>query len=786
VPTPILTKELQAALKRAYELARTRRHEYLTLEHLLHALLEDPKVVRALEACGGKPKLLRKRIEAFFDEHVISVPRSLADPDDPDEDLEELEVDPQQTLAVGRVLERALIHAISSEMKQVEGTNVLVQLLYERDSHAAYLIAQQGVDQLDLKRYVSHGVEPDEEEDDGDDAPALPSGDDEEDEEGGSGQKDPLQAFCQNLNELAGEGQIDPLVGRELEVERVVQILCRRRKNNPVLVGDPGVGKTAIAEGLALRIVKNEVPAVLRGATIFSLDMGSLLAGTKFRGQFEERLKAVLKKLREHENAILFIDEIHTIVGAGSTAGSSMDASNILKPALASGKLRCIGSTTHEEYKGSFERDRALGRRFQKIDVKEPSIEDAILIVQGLLPRYEEFHRVKFEAGTVDAAVRLSAKYVNERLLPDKAIDVIDEAGARDRMKAEPTGKVALGDVEKVVASMARIPEKTVSASETKQLGDLEGTLRQSIFGQDEAIEKIAASIKLARAGLRAPDKPIGNFLFVGPTGVGKTELARQLAKAMGVELVRFDMSEYQESHTVARLIGAPPGYVGFDQGGLLTDAVRRNPYAVLLLDEIEKAHPNLFNVLLQVMDHATLTDNNGRKADFRNVVVILTTNAGAREMSARQLGFAQGAGGNGDREADPSKAKGALERVFSPEFRNRIDATVFFSGLPLEVILKVVDKEVRLVREQLAERKIEIELSDEARTWLAEKGYDPKFGARPMARTIEQHVKKPLAELVLFGGMKEGGLVRFELVDKDGTKVIEPRLLRATPIGTA
>ena len=681
-----------------------------------------------------------------------------------------MEIEPERTLAVDRVIERAAIHAISSEMKQISGTNVLVQLFYERDSHAAFLLSQQGVSQFDLKRYVSHGVAPEGNEDS-----EMPSFGDDEDGDSGDAKKDPLKEYCQNLNELAGEGQIDPLIGREIEVERTIQILCRRKKNNPVFVGDPGVGKTAIAEGLALRIVRGQVPKVLEGATIFSLDMGSLLAGTKFRGQFEERLKAVLKKIHEHPNAILFIDEIHTIVGAGSTAGSSMDASNILKPALASGKLRCIGSTTHQEYKSSFEQDRALGRRFQKIDVNEPSLDDSVRILEGLKSRYEDFHRVKYEEGTLDAAVRLSAKYVNERFLPDKAIDVIDEAGARDRMKAEPTGKVTMGDIEAVVASTARIPIKTVSAGEVVRLKDLEGELRAVIYGQDDAIDKITSAIKLSRAGLRTGDKPIGNFLFVGPTGVGKTELARQLAKVMGIELIRFDMSEYQERHTVSRLIGAPPGYVGFDQGGLLTDAIRKTPHAVLLLDEIEKAHPDLFNVLLQMMDHATLTDNNGRKADFRNVVIIMTTNAGAREMSARSVGF-----GGGDQSGDQSKTKTAIERLFSPELRNRLDAVVMFSGLAKEVILKVVDKEIGLLREQLAERKVVVEVSEEARLWLSEKGYDPKFGARPMARTVEQYLKKPLAELVLFGGLKDGGVVRFEVVEKDGQKVVEPHLVGA------
>ncbi|MBZ0121473.1 MAG: AAA family ATPase, partial [Sandaracinaceae bacterium] len=585
--------------------------------------------------------------------------------------------------------------------------------------------------------------------------------DDEEDDEGGR-RVDPLEAYCIDLMKEAGEGRIDPLIGRALELDRTIQVLCRRRKNNPVFVGEPGVGKTAIAEGLALHVHEGSVPAVLSNAKIYALDMGALLAGTKYRGQFEERLKGVIKRLQEIEGAILFIDEIHTIVGAGATTGSSMDASNILKPALASGKIRCIGSTTFEEFKGAFDRDRALARRFQKIDVGEPSIPDTIQILEGLRSRYEEHHGVTYEEGALEAAVKLAAKHITERFLPDKAIDVIDEAGAQDRMRSEPTGKVSVRDVERVVAKMARVPEKTVSAAEQDKLKDLEDELKKSIFGQDDAIEKMASAIKLARAGLRTGEKPIGNFLFSGPTGVGKTELARQLAKVLGTELIRFDMSEYQERHTVSRLIGAPPGYVGFDQGGLLTDAVRKNPYCVLLLDEIEKAHPDLFNVLLQVMDHATLTDNNGRKADFRNVVLIMTTNAGAREMSSRQVGFGMEAS-----QADATRAKSAIERTFSPEFRNRLDAWVLFNGLSRDVILKVVDKEARLLQEQLEERKITIELSDAAREWLADAGYDPAFGARPMGRTVETHMKKPLAEAVLFGELKNGGRVRFDVNDK-------------------
>jgi ATP-dependent Clp protease ATP-binding subunit ClpA len=761
--TPMIAKELQATLRKAYEEARRMRHEFVTLEHLLLALCDDPKAAKALDACRCNRAKLRKALSSWLVENLEEV-------DAEDED----ELQPHQTISVERVLQRAAIHAISSEMKQIDGGGVLVQIFHERDSQAVYLLSQQGVSQYDLKRYVSHGIGPD-----GDDGGATgdeggedsPIGGDDDEEGGGGAARDPLKAYTVDLNAEAKEGRIDPLIGRVLELERTIQVLCRRRKNNPVFVGEPGVGKTAIAEGLALHIVEGKVPDVLKGATIYSLDMGALLAGTKYRGQFEERLKGVIKKLVEHQDAILFIDEIHTIVGAGATTGSSMDASNILKPALGAGKLRCIGSTTFQEYKGSFERDRALARRFQKIDVGEPTIEESIQILEGLRSRYEEHHGVKYLPGTIDAAVKLGAKHLVERFLPDKAIDVIDEAGAQDRMRKERLHEVSLRDVERVVAKMARVPEKTVSAGEQERLRDIESELKRFVFGQDDAIGKIASAIKLARAGLRTGDKPIGNFLFSGPTGVGKTELARQLAKVLGVELIRFDMSEYQERHTVSRLIGAPPGYVGFDQGGLLTDAIRKQPYAVLLLDEIEKAHPDLFNVLLQVMDHATLTDNNGRKADFRNVVLIMTTNAGAQDMAKRQVGFGLEAHGT----ADGSRAKSAIERTFSPEFRNRLDAWVLFGGLSRDVILKVVDKEVDLLRAQVAERKLTIELTEAARQWLADKGYDPQFGARPMGRTVETWMKKPLAEALLFGPLKEGGKVVFDVTTKDGEEIVAP-----------
>jgi ATP-dependent Clp protease ATP-binding subunit ClpA len=746
--SPMIARELQATLRKAYDEASKMRHEYVTLEHLLLALLDDPKAQKALDACGADRARLRKRLYAFFDKSVAKLP-------------EDVDAEPHQTLAVERVLQRAAIHAISSEMKVIDGANVLVQLFKERESHAVYLLDQGGVQQFDLKRYVSHGVGADGATDE--DLGSV----DEDDEDGDGRRVDPLEAFCVDLNAEAEAGNIDPLIGRAPELERTIQVLCRRRKNNPVYVGEPGVGKTAIAEGLALKIHEGDVPAVLEDATLYALDMGSLLAGTKYRGQFEERLKGVIKRLKDIEGAILFIDEIHTIVGAGATTGSSMDASNILKPALASGKLRCIGSTTFSEYKGAFDRDRALARRFQKIDVLEPSVQDTIQILKGLQSRYEEHHGVEYEDDAIEASAKLASKHITERFLPDKAIDVIDEAGAFDRMRKEPTGRVTVRDVEAVVSKMARVPEKTVSSNEQGRLKELDEELKKNLFGQDDAIERISSAIKLSRAGLRAGDKPIGNFLFVGPTGVGKTELARQLSSVLGVELIRFDMSEYQERHTVSRLIGAPPGYVGFDQGGLLTDAIRKHPYCVLLLDEIEKAHPDLFNVLLQVMDSASLTDNNGRKSDFRNVVLIMTTNAGAREMNTRAVGF-----GSDGSQADASRAKGAIEKTFSPEFRNRLDAVVMFSGLSREVILKVVDKEVRLLTEQLEEREVAVKLTDEAREWLADHGYDPAFGARPMGRTVEKHMKKALADAILFGALKEGGTVRFD-VSEDGEDLV-------------
>ncbi len=747
--SPIIAKELQASIRFALSEATRLKHEYLTLEHLVLGLLRDPRTIEVLRACGAKPERLKQKLEKFLEETVEKLP-------------EDVDAEPQQTIGVERVLQRAAFHALSAEQKVMDSGDVLIALFREAESQALFYLKEEGVTRYDLLNYVSHGIKKDGAAKDGDDATES-AGTGADDDEGGNTAKNPLQAYCTDLNAEAKEGHIDPLIGRQLELERTIQVLCRRRKNNPLYVGEAGVGKTAIAEGLALAITEGTVPDALKHATVYSLDMGGLLAGTKFRGQFEERLKAVLKALKEHDDAILFIDEIHTIVGAGATSGGSMDASNILKPALASGRLRCIGSTTYQEYKASFERDRALGRRFQKIDVTEPSVEDTVKILEGLKPKYEEHHRVKYAADALRAAAELAAKYVNEKFLPDKAIDVVDEAGAIDRLRPKPTGHVTVHDVEAIIAKMARIPPKTVALDEREQLKNLEGALRGVIFGQDKAIDEISAAIKLSRSGLRSPDKPIGSFLFAGPTGVGKTELAKQLAKTLGVEFLRFDMSEYGERHTVSRLIGAPPGYVGFDQGGLLTDAVRKHPHAVVLLDEIEKAHGELFNILLQVMDHATLTDNNGRKADFRNCILILTTNAGARDMKTKPVGF-------GEKSAvDPARAKDAMERVFSPEFRNRLDAIVQFGGLTEAIILQVVDKEVKALQALLDDKKVTVHLTAAAKAWLAKKGYDPEFGARPMGRAVDNALKKPLAEALLFGKLKDGGKAMVDAPSPDG-----------------
>jgi ATP-dependent Clp protease ATP-binding subunit ClpA len=731
-----VTKELQLTLQAAVAEAKKRRHEYVTLEHLLHAMTKDRVASEILLACGADLDLLARELEDYLDRTLESLPSRTQDP--------------EQTAAFQRVLQRAAWHVQGSGRTELNAGDVLVAITRERGSHAVYLLERQGVRRLDILSYISHGISKD----------GGAGGDEDAEGEGGEDAprpvKDPFRTFTVNLVERAAKGLIDPLIGRRPEIERTVQVLCRRRKNNPVFVGEPGVGKTAIVEGLALAIHEKRVPKVLEDAKIFLLDMGALLAGTKFRGEFEQRLKGVIAGVKKTPGAILFIDEIHTIVGAGATTGSSMDASNLLKPGLASGELRCIGSTTFHDYKQTFERDHALARRFQKIEVHQPTVEETVKILKGLKKVYEEHHGVNFTNKAIRAAAELSAKHINDRHLPDKAIDVLDEAGAADRMRDEGKRhfKITARDVERVVARIAKIPERTVSADDEMALANLEPELKKVIYGQDKAIEAIASAIKLSRSGLATPERPIGNFLFSGPTGVGKTELAKQLARILGVEFLRFDMTEYQEKHTVSRLIGAPPGYVGFDQGGLLTDDIRKTPYAVLLLDEIEKAHPDIYNILLQVMDHATLTDNNGRKADFRHIVLIMTTNAGAQELSARRVGF-------GSEASNPGNARSAIEKTFSPEFRNRLDAWVAFDSLPPEVIRKVVDKMVKELAEQLAEKKIEVELTEEGRRWLADHGFDRTMGARPMARLIQNEVKKPLAEKILFGELRHGGTVR-------------------------
>jgi ATP-dependent Clp protease ATP-binding subunit ClpA len=738
----MITKELENTLNLAVADATTRQHEYVTLEHLLLALLNDPTARDVIYHCGGNVDALKKDIEEFFAEHSEMVN---ADPS----------TLPEQTIAFQRVLQYALLQAQASEQQQVNGGGVLAALFHAKHSHAVFLLNRHGITRLAVLNYISHGISPiGEEEDAGEvntdeDGEARPS-------------RDPLQAFTVNLIERAAAGQIDPLIGRNDELQRTIQILCRRRKNNPVYVGEPGVGKTAIAEGLALKIHLGEVPEILRSATLYALDMGAVLAGTKYRGEFEQRFKGVLNALKKIPGAILFIDEIHTIVGAGAVSGGSMDASNILKPALASGEMRCIGSTTYSEYKASFERDRALARRFQKIEVSETSVEETVGILNGLKSYYEQYHGVKYSPDAIRVAAEMSAKYMHDRFLPDKAIDVLDEAGAA--LKLKPTsGKTKLvrtRDIETVVARMAKVPAKTVVSSEKVRLGELQGKLQGVIFGQNHAIEQVVRAIKLSRSGLGQPEKPVGCFLFSGPTGVGKTELAKQIAVILGVEFIRFDMSEYAESHTVSRLIGAPPGYVGFDQGGLLTDAINRTPYAVLVLDEIEKAHPNLFNILLQVMDHATLTDNNGKKADFRNVILIMTTNAGAREISEGGIGF--------QKDQGKGQGRGAIERTFSPEFRNRLDAWIAFKALDAQVIEQIVDKFIAELNNQLREKKVVVKLSSEARSWLAQRGFDRLFGARPMARLIQAKIKEPLAEKVLFGTESITGDVLVEVENEE------------------
>jgi ATP-dependent Clp protease ATP-binding subunit ClpA len=737
----MITKELENTLNLAVAEATTRQHEYVTLEHLLLALLSDPTARDVIYHCGGNRDRLKKDIEEFFAAHseMVNVDPSAL---------------PEQTIEFQRVLQYALLQAQASEQQNVNGGGVLAALFHAKHSHAVFLLGNHGITHLAVLNYISHGISAVGDE--------QSTGDLNTDEGEGEARqsRDPLQAFTVNLNERAAAGQIDPLIGRNDELQRTIQILCRRRKNNPIYVGEPGVGKTAIAEGLALKIQLGEVPEVLRSAILYALDMGAVLAGTKYRGEFEQRFKGVITALKKIPGSILFIDEIHTIVGAGAVNGSSMDASNILKPALASGELRCIGSTTYSEYKASFERDRALARRFQKIEVSETSVEETVGILNGLKSYYEEYHGVKYTPDAIRVAAEMSAKYMHDRFLPDKAIDVIDEAGAALKLRSTSGKKlVRTRDIETVVARMAKVPAKTVVSSEKVRLGELESKLKGVIFGQDHAIEQVVRAIKLSRSGLGQPEKPVGCFLFSGPTGVGKTELTKQIAVILGVEFIRFDMSEYAESHTVSRLIGAPPGYVGFDQGGLLTDAINRTPYAVLVLDEIEKAHPNLFNILLQVMDHATLTDNNGKKADFRNVILIMTTNAGAREISAGGIGF--------QKDQGKGQARGAIERTFSPEFRNRLDAWIAFKPLDGQVIEQIVDKLIDELNKQLREKKVVVKLSSEARSWLAQRGFDRLMGARPMARLIQAKIKEPLAEKILFGSESLTGDVLVEL-DKE------------------
>jgi len=744
----MIAKPLQQTFEFALNDAIRRRHEYVTLEHLLYALLHDREAAMVIRACGGDVDLLKKQLNEFMERTLEALP-------------EDAEVQPVLTAMLQRILQYAQLHAESSGQKEVDTGQMLAALYQAERSQAIYLLRSQGVNKLDVLTFLSHGI--------GKDAAATPRpafvAPDEE--AGGGVSGDPLKLFAVNLNEKAAKGEIDPLIGRGPELERTIQVLCRRRKNNPLFVGEPGVGKTAIAEGLALKIQKKEVPPVLEDAQVYSLDMGAVLAGTKYRGEFEQRLKALIAKLLAEKDAILFIDEIHTIVGAGAVSGGTMDASNILKPAIASGKLRCIGSTTYGEYKASFERDRALARRFQKIEIGEPTLAETIDILKGLKSYYEEHHHVTFSDEAIVLATELSAKYIHDRHLPDKAIDVLDEAGARVKMlrvdepstgNEQPATVIGEHEIEQVVARMAKIPPRTIAVNEKARLQQLESELQRVIFGQDHAIRQLVNAIKLSRSGLGNPEKPVGSFLFSGPTGVGKTELAKQLAASLGVEFIRFDMSEYMEPHTVSRLIGAPPGYVGFDQGGLLTDAIQRTPYAVLVLDEIEKAHPNLFSILLQVMDHATLTDNNGKKADFRNVVLIMTTNAGAREMSDSGMGF--------QNTRSSGRGRGAIERTFAPEFRNRLDAWIAFDPLSFETTERVVDKFIEELRVQLGPKNVTLELRESGRAWLAKHGYDRAFGARPMARLIQQKIKEPLVDAILFGKLQAGGKV---VVDSDG-----------------
>jgi ATP-dependent Clp protease ATP-binding subunit ClpA len=760
----MLSRNLEQTLHRALSLASERRHEYATLEHLLLGLADDTDAATVLRACGVDLDKLRSDLSEFLDKDLAGLATDRAG-------------DPKPTAGFQRVVQRAAIHVQSSGRDEVTGANVLVALFSERESHAVYFLQLQDMTRLDAVNFISHGIakapgraaqRP--VQGTGSQPEAHPE--QEREEKPNRRSQDALSNYCVNLNKKAMAGKIDPLIGRENEIERTIQILCRRTKNNPLYVGDPGVGKTAIAEGLAKRIVEGDVPEVLARSTIYALDMGALLAGTRYRGDFEERLKAVVSELENQQGAILFIDEIHTVIGAGATSGGAMDASNLLKPALASGNVRCIGSTTYKEFRNYFEKDRALVRRFQKIDVNEPNVEDSVKILRGLKTNYERHHKVRYTDEAIRAAVELSAKYINDRKLPDKAIDVIDEVGASRMLLPEHKRRktVTLRDVEEIVAKIARIPPKSVSADDKETLRNLERDLKAMVFGQDQAISALSAAIKLARAGLREPEKPIGNYLFCGPTGVGKTEVARQLAATMGIELIRFDMSEYMERHSVSRLIGAPPGYVGFDQGGLLTDAIDQHPHAVLLLDEIEKAHPDLFNILLQVMDHGKLTDHNGKTVDFRNVVLIMTTNAGASDLAKEAIGFG--------RDSRVGEDEEAIKRLFTPEFRNRLDATIAFAGLTPEIVGRVVEKFVMQLEAQLADRNVTIELSSAAKEWLAERGYDKLYGARPLARVIQEHIKKPLAEELLFGKLVKGGSVKVTMKDgKLDFEIIEAQL---------
>src|SRR4051795_176068 len=760
---PSFSRNLEQSLHRALALANERHHEYATLEHLLLALIDDQDAAAVMRACNVDLDKLRRSLIAYLESELENLVSDGAE-------------DSKPTAGFQRVIQRAVIHVQSSGREEVTGANVLVAIFAERESHAAYFLQEQDMTRYDAVNYISHGIAK---------RPGMSESrpvrgvEEEADTKSGDEPKkkgDALDAYCVNLNKKAREGKIDPLIGRDAEISRTIQVLCRRQKNNPLFVGEAGVGKTAIAEGLARRIVHGEVPDVLKGATVFSLDMGTLLAGTRYRGDFEERLKQVIKELEAYPGAIMFIDEIHTVIGAGATSGGAMDASNLLKPALASGTLRCIGSTTYKEYRQYFEKDRALVRRFQKIDVNEPSIPDAIEIVKGLRPYFEEFHKLKYTTEAVKAAVELSARYINDRKLPDKAIDVIDETGASQMLVPEARRKRTIGikEIETTIATMARIPPKTVSKDDAAVLQHLEQTLKTVVYGQDKAISALTASIKLARAGLREAEKPIGAYLFAGPTGVGKTEVARQLASTLGVELLRFDMSEYMERHTVSRLIGAPPGYVGFDQGGLLTDGIDQHPHCVVLLDEIEKAHPDLFNILLQVMDHGKLTDHNGKSVDFRNIILIMTTNAGASDLAKESIGF-----GRDTREGEDGEA---IKRLFTPEFRNRLDATIGFAGLTPEIVGRVVEKFVMQLEAQLADRNVTIEASSAAKEWLAEKGFDPLYGARPLGRVIQEYVKKPLAEELLFGKLVKGGAVKVTLKDNKLDFEITEAALPALP----